>query len=106
MLWAWLPRKSGGAIQGRIQDFPNWGVETHDTKSGGWGEGGGFCTLQARYEMGEGGRGGYRIFSSRIVGGEGGRKGAVCFWPDTKCVHGFDRAGATINNLSSILATP
>ena len=51
MLWAWLPRKSGGAIQGRIQDFPNWGVETHDTKSGGWG----FCTLQARYEMGEGG---------------------------------------------------
>ena len=55
MLWAWLPRKSGGAIQGRIQDFPNWGVETHDTKSGGGGGGGGFCTLQARYEMGEGG---------------------------------------------------
>ena len=54
MLCAWLPRKSGGAIQGRIQDFPNWGVETHDTKSGGWG-GGGFCMLQARYEMGEGG---------------------------------------------------
>ena len=49
------------------------------------------------------------IFSSRIVGGEGGgggEEGAVCFWPDTKCVHGFDRAGATINNLSSILATP
>ena len=37
MLWAWLPRKIGGAIQGRIQDFPNWGVETHDTKSGGGG---------------------------------------------------------------------
>ena len=53
MLWAWLPRKSGGAIQGRIQDFPNWGVETHNTKSRGGG-GGGFCTLQARYEKGEG----------------------------------------------------
>ena len=56
MLWAWLPRKSGGALQGRIQDFPNWGVETHHTKSGGWGggggAGGGFCTL---HEMGEGG---------------------------------------------------
>ena len=27
-------------------------------------------------------------------------------WPDTKCVRGFDRAGATINNLTSISAAP
>ena len=39
-------------------------------------------------------------------GGGGGGEGAVCFWPDTKCVCGFDRAGATINNLSSISAAP
>ena len=33
---------------------------------------------------------------------KGGGEGALCFWPDAKCVRGFDRAGATINNLSSI----
>ena len=27
--------------QGRIQDFPKWGVETRNTKSGGGGGGGG-----------------------------------------------------------------
>ena len=26
-------------------------------------------------------------------GGGGGEEGAVCFWPDTKCVRGFHRAG-------------
>ena len=39
-------------------------------------------------------------------GGGGGREGggrvlSASVWPDTKCVRGFDRAGATINNLSS-----
>ena len=51
MLWAWLPRKSGGAIQGRIQDFPNWGVETHDTKSG---EGGGSVRFRPDTKRGRG----------------------------------------------------
>ena len=37
----------------------------------------------------------------RLVGGEGGGgggggDGAVWIWPGTKCVRGFDRAGATI----------
>ena len=36
---------------------------------------------------GEGGGGG---------GGGGGRDGGVWIWPGTKCVRGFDRAGATI----------
>ena len=55
MLWAWLPRKSGGAIQGRIQDFPNWGVETHDTKSGGGGGGGGSVRIRPDTKRGRGG---------------------------------------------------
>ena len=39
-------------------------------------------------------------------GGGGGTVLSASVWPDTKCVRGFDRAGATINNLSSISAAP
>ena len=37
MLWAWLPRKSGGAIQGRIQIG---GLKPTIRKAGGGGGGG------------------------------------------------------------------
>ena len=51
-----------------------------------------------------------RLIDCRKGGGGGGEGGGrVLFasvWPDTKCVRGFDRAGATINNLSSISAAP
>ena len=39
-------------------------------------------------------------------GGGGGRVLSASVWPYTKCVRGFDRAGATINNLPSISAAP
>ena len=73
MLWAWLPSKSGGAIQGRIQDFPNWGVETHGTKSGGGGGGGG-GVLYALGPIRKAVRGG---------GGEVGRSGRLVPEADT-----------------------
>ena len=57
MLWAWLPRKSGGAIQGRIQDFPNWGVETTIRKAGGGGGGGGSVRFRPETKRGRGGWG-------------------------------------------------
>ena len=74
MLWAWLPRKSGGAIQGRIQDFPNWGVETHGTKSGGGGVLYALGPIRKAVRGGGSGeeweariRGGYRILSSDLM---------------------------------------
>ena len=56
MLWAWLPRKSGGAIQGRIQDFPNWGLKPTIRKAGG-GVGGGGGVLYASGPIRNGGGG-------------------------------------------------
>ena len=46
-----------------------------------------------------------RLVDCRKGGGGGGGGGgervlSASVWPDTKCVRGFDRAGATINNLS------
>ena len=47
-----------------------------------------------------------RLVDCRKEGGGGGGVLSASVWPDTKCVRGFDRAGATINNLSSISAAP
>ena len=56
-------------------------------------------------------RGGYRIFSSaNSIGGGGGgggkgeSEGAVCFWPDTKCVRGSIALGR--HSITSLLFRP
>ena len=56
MLWAWLPRKSGGAIQGRIQIG---GLKPTIRKAGGGGGGGGWggCSVRFRPDT-KRGRGG------------------------------------------------
>ena len=73
MLWAWLPRKSGGAIQGRIQEFQNWGLRPTIRKARGEGEGVLYASGPPIRKAGGGGGVAVRFMQARCEKWGGGR---------------------------------